>query len=514
MGDNNYYYVWEFPDNLTTTDDTNDQDAIITTNQGFIRLEANEASTTNQDTLVPVKVKVVRAGCSESDFSDTLSVMIKAKKQLTIGNIATGDVFSTTDSPVTLTANETGGTFSGSGVSGNEFDPAKSGTGNKTITYTFEPAGGCKSSVSVSVLVSEPSGIPGLSSAYCKEGVNTNTEIDFEITQLQDISGANPSIIARYIVGLRPASGLSGVSGLILSTQPSCNSSQSPPSASAKLSYKFKPSDATPGEVKIEAYVVTLYNNLLSRDIGISGAIDLSGDILCSVAPLTLATINITSNPTPEISEANETCADGLTKYKYSVPFKPGNRYNWVVANGGSIAGSDTDREVEVIWDSTGTHNLKITETGEGCSGTDTIQVTVKAVPAPSVSGDSSVCAGAEATYKVTGGNQGDTYLWEIVNNKGVIAGSNTGDTVRIKWASENDTISVTVTNPHGCKKSAKLLVEVDALSAPGLTGPESTCANSTTTYAITPAPGATIRNWTVNRRNYSEYQQYHRKRR
>jgi len=52
-----------------------------------------------------------------------------------------------TDGAVTLIPAPAGGTFSGSGVTGNTFDPAAAGIGTQTITYTYTDLSGCVKSV-------------------------------------------------------------------------------------------------------------------------------------------------------------------------------------------------------------------------------------------------------------------------------------------------------------------------------------------------------------------------------
>ncbi|PWH86468.1 PKD domain-containing protein [Brumimicrobium oceani] len=54
---------------------------------------------------------------------------------------------------VTLTANPVGGTFSGNGMSGADFDPAVAGLGTHTITYTFTDGNGCTGSSTVDIEV-------------------------------------------------------------------------------------------------------------------------------------------------------------------------------------------------------------------------------------------------------------------------------------------------------------------------------------------------------------------------
>ena len=53
-----------------------------------------------------------------------------------------------TDPTVTLSVNETGGTFSGNGVVGNDFDPSLAGAGIHVVTYTLS---GCSQTINITV---------------------------------------------------------------------------------------------------------------------------------------------------------------------------------------------------------------------------------------------------------------------------------------------------------------------------------------------------------------------------
>jgi hypothetical protein len=50
-------------------------------------------------------------------------------------------------------ASPSNGTFSGTGVTGNDFNPATAGIGNKTITYTYADANGCENSATEVITV-------------------------------------------------------------------------------------------------------------------------------------------------------------------------------------------------------------------------------------------------------------------------------------------------------------------------------------------------------------------------
>lgn len=55
--------------------------------------------------------------------------------------------------PDTLTGNPVGGTFSGAGISGDQFDPAAAGIGTHRLTYSFTNHNGCTDSVFATVEV-------------------------------------------------------------------------------------------------------------------------------------------------------------------------------------------------------------------------------------------------------------------------------------------------------------------------------------------------------------------------
>ncbi|HNP17682.1 MAG TPA: hypothetical protein PKL31_04535, partial [Fulvivirga sp.] len=78
-----------------------------------------------------MKFKLILTGCILV-FSLLTSIISVAQ----CGFTGLNPNYCTTDSPVTLSENESGGTFSGSGITGNTFDPAAAGPGTHTISYT------------------------------------------------------------------------------------------------------------------------------------------------------------------------------------------------------------------------------------------------------------------------------------------------------------------------------------------------------------------------------------------
>lgn len=83
--------------------------------------------------------------------TDTVSITVNAMPDATINPVPS---LCTGGSAVTLTAASGGGTFSGTGVSGNSFDPAVSGAGNFTVTYNITVSG-CSASDTETITVNQ-----------------------------------------------------------------------------------------------------------------------------------------------------------------------------------------------------------------------------------------------------------------------------------------------------------------------------------------------------------------------
>lgn len=89
-------------------------------------------------------------GCS-AQGSKTATVTINPLPTVNM-NVATSTVCININS-VNLTGTPSGGTFSGTGVSGNSFKPSVSGAGTFTITYSYTNSNGCSNTASKAITV-------------------------------------------------------------------------------------------------------------------------------------------------------------------------------------------------------------------------------------------------------------------------------------------------------------------------------------------------------------------------
>lgn len=109
------------------------------------------------------------------------------------------------------------------------------------------------------------------------------------------------------------------------------------------------------------------------------------------------------------------------------------------------------------IYSGPGTFNVTHCVNGTTCI---TNPVTVKAAPAPAITGPNNLYAGQTATYSVSLGT-GFSYSWTV--SGGTINGPTTGASVDVIWTgSSGGSVAVTVTNKDGCSSTVRMPVGSD----------------------------------------------------
>lgn len=88
-----------------------------------------------------------------SPSSNSVSVTVNPNPTVSFGSLPLVCVY---DSPITLTqGSPSGGTYSGTGVSGNQFNPAVLGVGSTTITYSYTNSNGCSGTAQTTATVDQ-----------------------------------------------------------------------------------------------------------------------------------------------------------------------------------------------------------------------------------------------------------------------------------------------------------------------------------------------------------------------
>jgi len=116
----------------------------------------------------------IATATSVSGCTNTSTVAITVNPLPTVSFSGLANSYCATDAAVTLTGSPAGGTFSGTGVSVNTFDPSIAGSGGPyTITYSYTNANGCTNNYSQQVNVSTCTGATTLSLKLFLEGFYT-----------------------------------------------------------------------------------------------------------------------------------------------------------------------------------------------------------------------------------------------------------------------------------------------------------------------------------------------------
>ena len=142
-------------------------------------------------------------------------------------------------------------------------------------------------------------------------------------------------------------------------------------------------------------------------------------------------------------------------------------------------------------------HNYQYTGTVEDVNGCVSSFFDVffqfNTVPAPTIAGSSSVCAGSVETYSTEAGQA--NYTWTVIGG----SGSSTTDSITVTWgAAGPGSVSVNYDNAGGCTAAAatELAVTINALPTPSIVGSDTVCPNSVEIY--TTESGMANYSWTV----------------
>jgi hypothetical protein len=167
-------------------------------------------------------------------------------------------------------------------------------------------------------------------------------------------------------------------------------------------------------------------------------------------------TINVTVNAGLTVTLGNDTAFCSGNTLTLSAG-NPGTSYLWSTGA--------TTQTIPVT--TSGTYNVTATNVA-GCSGRDTIVVTVNPLPTVNLGNDTTFCNGGIATLNA--GNTGAAYLWS------------TGATTQTISASTTGSYRVRVTNTNGCIGRDTINVTVNSVPTVNLGSDTTICAGSTLT--------------------------------
>jgi hypothetical protein len=236
--------------------------------------------------------------------------------------------------------------------------------------------------------------------------------------------------------------------------------------------------------------------------------------------------------PTPAIVGPTDVCQNGTgsptSTSNYSSTLYTGDTYKWDVVGGtittpggatgaGTVASPSTvtalnQNTITVTWGSTPTNSATVTlteTTPSGCVARNTITVNVRATPTPVISGPTTMCDNAVATFSTANNAPNNTYNWTITGNGTITAGVNTASATVLAGALAGGNFTITVTETVSattCSKTVSQVVSLAATPVPTITRVTAggtvggACVNQTITYGNSDATTGTFGYlWTVS---------------
>ncbi len=450
----------------------------------------------------------------------------------------------TLSNAVTLVGTPTGGTFTGTGVSGNSFNPATSGVGTFTLTYNYTDANGCSNSAQSSITVTQAcnltastingptnscafQGTTGGNATYSVSatdatsytwtlpagstnitGQGTNT-ISFKFSStyttgtVSVVVGGCSTTASRSITVTRatPAtpgvvSGTSNVCSIRGTTQ--TNTYSIAPVADA-ISYLW----VAPANTVIISGQGTTSITLQANAAFTTGSITVLSSSGCANSSSRSFALSVAIPATPGTVTGTSRACPGNT-FTYTVAaVANASSYNWTVPTGATIVSGSGTNSIQVNFNAgfVATGNISVTATnGCGTSAARTYSVARNTPATPgTIAGQTSGICSATVNYSVTN-VAGMTYTWTAPAGTSIATGQGTNAiTLSVTPTFVSGTLSVNASN--SCSTSANRTASLTARPATpaSITGlATAVCIGSQQTYSVAALPGATSYTWTV----------------
>jgi predicted transcriptional regulator len=432
-------------------------------------LGSNAGITVSPTTSTTYTVTVTNAsGCTDSESAT-----------VTVNSLPTAAIGGTTSicngSSTTLTASGAG-TYAWSNSLGTNAGITVSPATNTTYTVTVTDINGCTDSETASITVNSlPTAAIGGTTTICTGGSTTltasgagagtyawanslgsNTGITVSPTTntiytvtVTDINGCTDSETASVTVNSLPSAAIGGTTTIC-----SGGSTTLTASGAGAGTYAWSNSLGSNAGIMVSPTTTTSYTVTVTDANGCTDS----------------ETVNVTVNslPTAAIGGTTAICTGGSTTLTAS----GAGTYAWSNSLG-SNAG------ITVSPTTNTSYTVTVTD-ANGCTDSETANVTVNSLPTAAIGGTTTICTGGSTTLTASGAGTG-TYAW--ANS----LGSNAGITVS---PTSGTTYTVTITDANGCTDSETASVTVNSLPTASISGATQICSGSSTT--LTASGGST----------------------
>lgn len=350
-------------------------------------------------------------------------------------------------SAANLTGSPSGGTFTGSGISGSTFNPATAGTGTHTITYSYTDQNGCTGTSTTTTTVNAlPNlSVSGLSASYCTS--------DPSVSLTGSPSGGQFSGSGVSGNSFNPASAGAGTHTITYNYTDGNGCSNS---TTLTTTVNTAPVANAGTNVSICQGASTTLN--ASGGTGYSWNQGLGSGATHTVSPTTTTTYTVTVTDGNSCSSTDQVTVtvippptvsfSGLSQ-SYCTNAQSVNLSG--SPSGGTFSGPGVSGTTfNPATAGTGTHAVTYTFTDQnGCIGTSQVTTTVFSVPIANAGSDVTICEGSSTTLSASGGNN---YSWD--------QGLGSGATHTVS-PTTTTTYTVTVSNGNNCSSTDQITVTV-----------------------------------------------------
>jgi len=181
--------------------------------------------------------------------------------------------------------------------------------------------------------------------------------------------------------------------------------------------------------------------------------------------------------------------------------------YVWTVSAGGTITagGTATSNTVTITWSTAGAKTVSVSYTNaNGCTAAapTVFNITVSALPVPTITGQSSICVNT-GYYIYTTESGMTNYLWNVSAGGVIDYGSGTYQ-IQVSWIIAGpQTVSVNYSNGSGCNAATPTVFNVTVNPLPNqagtITGTSIICAGTNgVAYTVASIPNSNTYVWTL----------------
>jgi hypothetical protein len=225
----------------------------------------------------------------------------------------------------------------------------------------------------------------------------------------------------------------------------------------------------------------------------------------CPALVPTVLNVTVNALPVPTLAGPTPICV-GTTGNVYSTQAGMTN-YLWTVSAGGTITsgGGTGNNTVTVTWNTAGAQTVRVNySNANGCTALapTVFNVTVNALPVPTITGATSMCVNS-GYYNYTTEAGMTNYVWTVSAGGIINFGSGTNQ-IQVSWiGAGSQSVSVNYSNGIGCNGVSPTVLNVTVTAPPdqagSITGTAIVCAGgSGVAYSVPPISGASTYVWTL----------------